>query len=250
MAGFLLIHGAMHGGWCFDGVAEILRRRGHTVVAPDLPGMGGDEETLRKTTLAGWTDFALDELRRLRRAIGDQPLVMAGHSRGGLNVTAAAEADPAAMDALVYICALMPPDGMSGNMLRGALPRDEELERFYASRMGGAGITLTAEDGIAMFAQASPRDLAEAAMRRLVAEPSGPLDAVLQATPERWGSLPRTYVECLQDRTITIAQQRAIIALSPGTQVVMLDSDHSPFLCMPEQLADVLEAAAAEEPRK
>ena len=39
MAGFLLIHGAMHGGWCFDAVAEILRGKGHAVVAPDLPGM-------------------------------------------------------------------------------------------------------------------------------------------------------------------------------------------------------------------
>jgi len=244
MAGFLLIHGAMHGGWCFDGVARILRERGHTVAAPDLPGMGGDEATLRATTLAGWTDFALAELRGLRQSIGDQPLVLAGHSRGGLNVTAAAEADPSAMDALVYICALMPPDGMSGNALRAALPRDEAMERFYASRMGGAGITLTADDGIALFAQASPRELAEAAMRRLVAEPAGPLDTVLRVSPGRWGRLPRTYVECLQDRTITIAQQRRIIELSPGTRVVTLDSDHSPFLCVPEALADVLEEAA------
>lgn len=82
MAGFLLIHGAMHGGWCFDAVAHILRDRGHTVVAPDLPGMGGDEETLRQVTLESWTAFALDQLRALRREIGDAPLVLAGHSRG------------------------------------------------------------------------------------------------------------------------------------------------------------------------
>ncbi len=44
MAGFVLIHGSWHGGWCFDQVAELLRARGHTVVAPTLPGMGGTVE--------------------------------------------------------------------------------------------------------------------------------------------------------------------------------------------------------------
>jgi hypothetical protein len=41
MAGFVLIHGSWHGGWCFDPpVAELLRARGRVVAAPTLPGMG------------------------------------------------------------------------------------------------------------------------------------------------------------------------------------------------------------------
>jgi pimeloyl-ACP methyl ester carboxylesterase len=243
MAGFLLIHGAMHGGWCFDTVAEILRAKDHTVIAPDLPGMGGDEETLRNTTLDVWTDFALAELRAIRQLIDDQPLVLAGHSRGGINISAAAEADPTAMDALVYICALMVPSGMSGNSVRTLLPRDPELEKLIASRPQDA-TAIPAEVARQLFAQRSPPELAEAAMQRLVAEPAAPLATELTLTPERWGSLPRTYVECLHDRTITIAQQRKIQELSPGARVVTLDSDHSPFLCCPEALADELIAAA------
>lgn len=245
MAGFLLIHGAMHGGWCFDGVADLLRGRGHAVAAPDLPGMGGDAATLRAVTLAGWTEFALDQLAALRRRIGDAPLVLAGHSRGGLNVSAAAEADPSAMDALVYICALMVPPGLSGNDLRALLPRDEAMERAIRDRPAGPAGGFTPETAVQLFAQRSPRELAEAAMRRLVAEPMGPLDEPIALTPGRWGSLPRTYVECLHDRTITLEQQRKVVELSPGTEVVTLDSDHSPFLCVPEALADALEAAAA-----
>lgn len=244
MAGFLLIHGAMHGGWCFDAVADILRGKGHAVVAPDLPGMGGDAAALGAVTVASWTDFALGELRALRREIGDAPLVLAGHSRGGINVSAAAEADPSAMDALVYICALMVPDGMSGHSVRAILPRDEAMERLIAERSGDATTLFDLETGVQLFAQRSPRDLAEAAMRRLVAEPMGPLATTLTLTPERWGSLPRTYVECLHDRTITVAQQRRIVELSPGTRVVTLDSDHSPFLCTPDALADALIEAA------
>ena len=37
MTTFALVHGAWHGGWAFDPVAEHLRAAGHGVVAPDLP---------------------------------------------------------------------------------------------------------------------------------------------------------------------------------------------------------------------
>ncbi|AXU18940.1 hypothetical protein C7W88_07690 [Novosphingobium sp. THN1] len=112
MAGFVLIHGSWHGGWCFDPVAEILRARGHTVVAPTLPGMGGTAEEMAAVTLDRWGDFAAQHCRDLK-AQGVGPVVLGGHSRGGLVVSTAAERDPSAMDAIVYICAMMLPAGMS-----------------------------------------------------------------------------------------------------------------------------------------
>ncbi len=32
---YVLVHGAAHGAWCWDGVAERLRARGHRVVSLD-----------------------------------------------------------------------------------------------------------------------------------------------------------------------------------------------------------------------
>jgi pimeloyl-ACP methyl ester carboxylesterase len=37
MATFSLVHGAWHGGWCWDPVRAELEARGHVVHAPDLP---------------------------------------------------------------------------------------------------------------------------------------------------------------------------------------------------------------------
>ncbi len=242
MAGFLLIHGAMHGGWCFDPVADILRARGHVVDAPDLPGMGGDPETLRSVSMTGWTDFALEHLRALRAEVDDGKIVMAGHSRGGLNVSAAAEADPTAMDALVYICALMLPSGMSREGMRELIPANPDMASAAAETMA-RGLMLGPEHAVRFFAQLSPPHLAEAAARRLVAEPPGPLSELVEVTAERWGSLPRTYIECMHDRTIAIEGQRKLIALSPGTRTVTLEADHSPFFSAPDELADALEKA-------
>ena len=42
MATFILVHGAGHGGWCWEKVQPILESHGHKVCAPDLPGLGKD----------------------------------------------------------------------------------------------------------------------------------------------------------------------------------------------------------------
>lgn len=243
MAGFVLIHGSWHGGWCFDPVAEILRGRGHAVIAPTLPGMGGAAEEMAAVTLADWGEFAAQHCRDLKASLGGAPVVLAGHSRGGLVISAAAERDPQAMDALVYICAMMLPSGMSRaefKQLEGPNPAfDAIIEKVH----GGVATVIDAANAAPVFAQISPPDLVAAAMARLVAEPHGPRSEKLDMSAARWGSVPRTYIECTQDRTIPIASQRTMQLHSPGARIVTLDADHSPYLSRPVELANALEAA-------
>ena len=242
MAGIVLIHGSWHGGWCFDPVAEILRARGHAVLAPTLPGMGGTAEELAAVTLEGWADFALEHCRRLRAEIGG-PVVLAGHSRGGLVVSTAAERDPQAMDALVYICAMMLPTGLSRAEFKKLEGPNPAFDAIISPVHGGVGTVVDPAAAGAVFAQVSPPDLVAAALPRLIAEPHGPRSEKLTLTPERWGRLPRTYVECTQDRTIPIDSQRKMQQFSPGARVVTLDADHSPYLSRPVELADALESS-------
>ncbi|MFN3423860.1 MAG: alpha/beta fold hydrolase [Novosphingobium meiothermophilum] len=242
MAGFVLIHGSWHGGWCFDPVAAILRARGHVVAAPTLPGMGGSADEMAAVTLAGWADFAAQHCREVRAACGG-PVVLAGHSRGGLVVSTAAERHPDAMDALVYICAMMLPDGMSRAEFKELEGPNPAFDGIIRKVHGGIATEIDRENAAPVFAQVSPPDLVAAAMERLVAEPHGPRSEKLQVTAERWGSLPRTYVECTLDRTIPIDSQRKMQQFSPGAKVVTLEADHSPYLSKPEELADALEGA-------
>jgi len=41
---FVLIHGAWHGGWCWEGVIEELEKAGHTAKAPTMPGHRPDDD--------------------------------------------------------------------------------------------------------------------------------------------------------------------------------------------------------------
>lgn len=243
MATFVLIHGSWHGGWCFDAVRALLEAQGHEVFAPDLPGMGGNEAELRDVTLQAWADF----IAGLCRGAPRRPVILAGHSRGGLVVSQAAETAPEAIDALVYICAMMLPDGMSRADFKAMEESNPDFDAIIASVHDGAGTVVDPLRAGDVFAQLSPPAPVERAMARLVAEPHGPRSTRLRLTAERWGSLPRTYIECTADRTIPITSQRKMQAMSPGAHVVTIDADHSPYLSRPHDLAEALIAAIPAE---
>jgi pimeloyl-ACP methyl ester carboxylesterase len=240
MATFVMIHGAWHGGWCFDSLRPAIEDAGHVLVAPDLPGMGGDEDALAAVTLEGWARFAAD----LCVAQAQRPVILCGHSRGGIVISQAAEIAPEAVDALVYICAMLLPAGMSRAEWRALQDPNPDFDAIVAPTPGGGGLVVDSARAAPIFAQLSPPDLAEAACRRLVAEPLGPLRTPLRLTEARYGSVPRHYLECLQDRAIPLAVQRRMQVLQPCASVTPLDIDHSPFLSAPAALADALLAIA------
>ena len=62
---FVLIHGAWHGGWCWQRVAEILQRAGHSVLAPTLSGVG--ERSHRAGLEINLTTHVLDVLNEVKR---------------------------------------------------------------------------------------------------------------------------------------------------------------------------------------
>ena len=91
MGTVVLVHGALHGPWCWDGVVEELHHRGIDVVAPELP----------------FTGFA-DDVATARAAIAaaGPGTVVCGHSYGGMVISAAASG-LTNVDRLVYLAALL-----------------------------------------------------------------------------------------------------------------------------------------------
>jgi pimeloyl-ACP methyl ester carboxylesterase len=244
MATFILIHGAWHGGWCFDSIRPLLETEGHMVITPDLPGMGGNDAELAAVTLSGWGDFVAGLCREAA-----QPVILCGHSRGGIVISEAAERAPEAVASLVYVCAMMLPNDLSRSSWREHAQPNPDFVAIQKPLANGLGRDVDLEKAPAIFAQLSPPDLVASTMARLKTEPDGPRDEVLHLTPARYGSVPRHYIECLHDRTIPLADQRTMQRLSPGAQVVALDADHSPFLSAPNQLAEALLSIARKAER-
>jgi pimeloyl-ACP methyl ester carboxylesterase len=111
----LLIHGAFCGGWVFDRFAEPLRRAGHDVTAPDLPGHATDAA---RDAAAGFS--MSDYAKAIAARVGalDAPPVLIGHSLGGLVALLAAMR---AKTAGVILLAPSAPWGVSGSTMEEAV---------------------------------------------------------------------------------------------------------------------------------
>ncbi len=151
-------------------------------------------------------------------------------------VSQVAELMPDQVCEAVYLAAALLPNG--------AIPISGMIDRMP---VGGTG------DQIPDFLDPPPfeiawqsafsgcdRATAEAAHGRLLAEPTGPLKAPMRLTADRFGRVPRTYIETLSDKAVPLALQRAMQEHLPCRRVFAIDSDHSPFLSANELLAETL----------
>jgi pimeloyl-ACP methyl ester carboxylesterase len=234
MARFVLVHGAWHGAWSWEGVAEDLRAQGHDVEAIDLPGHGEDATAHDEITLDTYVD-------RIVAAIGDEgdPVVLVAHSMGGIPVTQTLERVPERIARVVYVTAFLPPDGESLQTL-ASLPENADDKVMPNARMEPPDAVLPREAAkIAFYNRCTPEQ-ADAAAARLNPQPLPPLGTPVQITAERAGSVERHYVACTADAAIPIALQRRMIDASPCATVNELDADHSPFISARAELVEVL----------
>lgn len=109
MATFLFVHGAFHGGWCFDLVRPLLEGVGHTVLTPTLSGVG-ERSHLSSLGSINLETHILDIVNLIKwRDL--QEIVLCGHSYGGNVITGVADQLPERIASLVYIDAMMPKHG-------------------------------------------------------------------------------------------------------------------------------------------
>jgi len=239
MSCFVLVHGSWHGSWCWNRVVPLLKARGHTVVAPDLPGHGEDRTPLERIDLDAYADRVTESV-----AEQDEPVVLVGHSMGGAVITHAAERSQENLGMLVYLAGYIPMDG--GSVADQAIADAHSLMQRHLvvdPESGWADLEPVAYREC-FYGDCSAEDLAFAT-ERLRMDPLGPLMAPIRPTEERWGRVPRVYIECLKDRTLTPDMQRKIQAQSGCKQVLSMDTSHSPFFSDPERLVELLLEAAS-----
>jgi pimeloyl-ACP methyl ester carboxylesterase len=230
MATFLMIHGAWHGGWCFEPLRESLQADGHVLLAPDLPGMGTGDATLHQ-----WGDFVATVA-----SSQPEPVILCGHSRGGIVISEAAQRAPEAVAALVYISAFLLPSGRGFFDEVRSVPRSAEFEAGLSVSEDGKSLRISPHVAKNILYQLTPPDIAESACSKLVAEPLAPAITPLSLTDQRYGSVSRHYIECTEDRALLLDQQRSMRSAMPCQQVMALRSDHSPFASQPAELSAAL----------
>ncbi len=231
---FVLVHGAWHGAWCWEQVEGHLEDRGAASVAVNLPGRAGDTQSVAELTLDSYVDRVVAAIDA-----SPEPVVLVGHSLGGLVISQTAERVPDKVSSLVYLCAMLLQDGQS-TIDASVNDPDSQLMANISLDEGAATSSVTGPAVRDLFYGDCSAVASANAMRLLVPEPVGPASTAVHVTAARWGSVPRSYILCTQDRAISPAAQRAMIASVGVDRVLEMESSHSPFISQPEELAALL----------
>ena len=231
---FVLVHGAWHGAWCWEKVVPGLQGLGHAVHALDLPGLGEDPTPVQEVSLQGYVNKVVAVVNEIK-----QPVVLVGHSMGGMVITQVAERIPQKIGTLIYLTAFSPRNGES--LLQYAQADEGSLTAQNLQVNEAEGIISVPEDKLreCFYGLCSDEDVANA-IRRLRPQAIAPNATPLELSDDNFGIVRRTYIECSEDAAITPSMQERQKANGRVDGALTLKADHSPFYSCPGQLADAL----------
>jgi pimeloyl-ACP methyl ester carboxylesterase len=234
MSTYVLVHGSWHAAWCWYKIVSRLERAGHRAIAIDLPSHGKDRTPAREVTMAHY----VDAIGRVLDAAGE-PVVLVAHSRGGIAITQAAEAYPERIRTLVYVAAFLVPPGETLLPLAFADTDSLIMSNLDVNQAEGWDMLRADAFRAALYADCAEDDVALA--RALLApEPIGPTNTPICTTAERFGRIPRAYIELLQDRAVSPRLQRTMYTALPCRNVLSIDAGHSAYFSRPDELTRVL----------
>jgi pimeloyl-ACP methyl ester carboxylesterase len=216
MTTVMLVHGAWHRPNTWEKLETELHALGYGTHAPASPSAG-------ERPTAGMHDDAAVVAKELASIEG--PVVLLGHSYGGIPITEAA-AGARNVERLIYLCAWMPDEGQSLFDLEGS-PTPDDVSGL---------LPLINEPRTSLYGDL-PDAEAEQALSTLV-------DQTVRSFAEKvgavaWRDIPSTYIVAEQDQAISLALQEKMAA--QAAEIRRLAGGHSPFLSRPGELAALID---------
>jgi pimeloyl-ACP methyl ester carboxylesterase len=231
---FVLVHGAWHGGWCWQRVADRLRGAGHTVFTPTLTGLGERSHLMRagidlKTHVTDVVNVLEWE--------GLADVVLCGHSYGGMIISGVAEEMGAALRAIVFLDAFVPRNGEAVQDLTGPAVREAAAA---ALQRGDLGIPPRPAEAFGV----NPADRAWVD-RLCVPQPIGTFTDKIALTGAV-GRVPRkAYVRAKSYANPGFDRAFAAVQSDPAWRSYEVACGHDVMVDAPERLCEILLEAAA-----
>lgn len=216
----VLVHGSFADGSGWRGVAEILEKDGYHVSIAQPPETSlNDDVTAVKRLLA----------------MQDGPVVLVGHSYGGVIVTQAGS-DPK-VAALVYVAAMLPDEGEPAGALLQKIPAASKAVTPSADGFLYLDPARFHADFAADLPAAQARFMA---MSQVLTNSSAFGQPI---TNPAWKTRPSWAIVATEDRAINPELERFMYKRA-GAQVTEIKASHAVYISRPKEVAAVIEKAA------
>lgn len=225
----VLVHGAFADASSWNGVVERLQRKGFPVVAVANP--------LRSVT--GDANY----LRQVLASI-EGPIVLAGHSYGGMVQSAAALGNPN-VKSLVYVAAFAPEKGESALELSNKFPGSTLGDTLSTIDIGDGSKDLTIQQDKYWQQFAADVSRKDATLAAATQRPINDTALTEKAGEPAWHAVPSYFVVAGKDKNIPIAAQKWMAERAHGRAVVEVKgASHSVAVSHPDTVADLIVRAA------
>lgn len=243
MANFVLVHGAWHGGWCWQRVTAALQAQGHRVHAVTLTGLGERAHLLSPSITL---DTHIDDVISAIEVEELHDVILAVHSYAGMIGTAVADRLGKHLKHLVYVDAVVPKPGESWSSTQSSATQQQRLSAAQSTTRFSFPPPDPEVFGLIDADHAWVK-------RRQTPHPGNTYQAPLDFDVQRVAAIPRTFVNCTEPALATIEPSRLRVkdakfwdgAWLPNSRVVEIKTGHDPMISEPTTLANILMDCAA-----
>ncbi|CAA7033195.1 unnamed protein product [Microthlaspi erraticum] len=233
---FVLVHGPCHGAWYWYKVKPLLEAAGHRVTAIDLAASGINMNPSSITEVLSCDQYTEPLLKFLSSLPREEKVVLVSHSTGGLSVAIAMDTFPHKISVAVFVTAFMPDTKNSPAYVVDKFFQSTTLEPW----LGTEFVPYDKEGVSSMYTSSSKEDI-ELAL--LLKRPGSLFINELarreKFSDERYGSVPRAYIVCKDDKALTEEYQQWMIENYPVDFMTEMEgSDHIPMISQPQLLSE------------
>jgi len=234
---FVLVHGAWHGGWCWDQLTKILRADGHTVYAPSLSGLG-DRVHLNEFMQVGLKTH-IDDIVNLIRFEELKDIVLVGHSYAGMVISGVADQVNSSVAELVFLDALVPSNG--GSLFDPYAEFTDELVEKIAASIPGSDSGFLDVPSLEFLGVPVDHPMASSLLQRLRPHPLKTLQDRLDYKNAGTGGVTKSFIYCTAQMMSDDTQRKlGKIKINNDWGYYEIDTGHNAMTTEPLQLANLL----------
>lgn len=222
---YLFLHGAYHGGWCWDSIKELLEKQGHKVYAPDLPGLGEDTTSRNNIDLNTHCKFIIDYIKKNNL----KNITLVGHSYAGVIIEHSYKEIKNHLSEVIFISALVLNNGES---VFDFMPEDKtEMYRTLAKESTDNSIPVSFEIARSCFFEYNTELEAKELFKKLTPHPAETYETQVDAKEFFESDIKKIFVYCEKDNIVKPkAQEIFIERLGNNTTIRKINSGHDPMI--------------------
>lgn len=229
---FVLLHGAWHGGWCWDGVKQALESEGHNCLAPTMPGHAPSDDR-KEITYDSY-------INAIKDIVSAQPgaVVLVGHSSAGHMMQSTAPLVADKLEQLIFINSFI----LGHDQSQFDLVPPEVAEGMTAAAKSSPDMSVPIDEGFVrnMLMQDASTAQQDELISHLVPQPLALFTTKINANPFKDIAAKRTVIFCQDDQSLPPGAYLGMAQALGAFELIQVPGGHETLFVDPKTVTSAI----------